>query len=345
MAGKEFVTTYGKEPTIRHHIIVKIESRDGHLGIGEACPLPFTHDDDPIRIRHEIENELAPYLLGRDVFDSGVFREMTSKFPDVGGTARTGIDLALYDLIGKIDDRPVYDLLGGKCRDKVEIATVMGIGLPQAIAEEAADQFSKGIKSVKIKVGLDVDRDVETLKLVRDAVGYSVRIRADANTGYSLKQAERAIKEFDKLDLEYLEQPLAIGDYSGMNHLRKNSGVPIMADESLYSYEDAQKLIQHNSADLFGMKLIKHGGLYQSKRISQLAKKNDIECVMISPWETQIGIAGAIHLILSGTNFNHAHEIGPGALRDDPFYGLEEHLGEYTVPSKPGLGISLWNHE
>ncbi len=341
LAGDDFITTYGKEPTTRHHIIVKIKSNDGYVGIGEACPLPFTHDDNPTKIRHEIENQLTPYLIGKDVSESVIFEELTRKFPNVGGTARTGVDLALYDLIGKIENFPVYDLLGGRCRDKVEIAAVLGFGTPQSIAREAVYQFSNGVKSVKIKVGLDVEKDVKTLKLVRDSVGYSVKIRADANTGYSLKQAEKVISEFDKLDLEYLEQPLAIDNYEGMNQLRKTSSVPIMADESLYSYEDAQKLIRYDAVDFFGMKLIKHGGIYQSKRISQIAENNDIECVIISPWETQIGISGGVHLVLASSNFNHPHEIAPGSLKDDPFFGLEEHLGEYKLPHGPGLGISL----
>jgi L-alanine-DL-glutamate epimerase-like enolase superfamily enzyme len=341
LAGDDFVTTYGKEPTIRHHIIVKIKSIDGLVGIGEACPLPFTLDDDPGRIRHEIEDVLTPFLIGKDALDPIVFAELTSRFPNLGGTARTGVDLALYDLVGKIRNLPVYDLLGDRHRKRVEIAGVLGMGTPESIAREAAYQFSRGMRSVKIKVGLDVERDVETLRLVRNIVGYSAKIRADANAGYSMQQAMKAIQEFHKLDLEYLEQPLAPDNYEGMSQLRKAGNVPIMADESLYSYADAQKLIRYDAADFFGLKLIKHGGIYQSRRIAQLAEENDIECVIISPWETQIGISGGIHLAVASSNFNHAHEIAAGSLEDDPFFGLEEHLGEYRLPHGPGLGINI----
>ena len=137
LANEGFTTTYGEEPTTRHHVIVKITSENEVTGIGEACPLPFTADDDPVQIRDEIDGQLAPFLIGKDPFDQEVFRELTEQFQSVGGTARTGVDLALYDLAGKIQSIPVYQLLGGLVREHVEIAAVLGIGTPQSIADEA----------------------------------------------------------------------------------------------------------------------------------------------------------------------------------------------------------------
>jgi len=339
LEGNEFVTTYGAEPTTRNHIIVKITSDNETTGIGEACPLPFTDDDDPITIRKEIDEQLTPFLIGKNPFNQEVFQDLIEKFPKVGGTARTGVDLALYDLMGKIRSVPVYQLLGGSVREHVEIAEVLGIGTPQSIADEALKKISLGMKSVKIKVGLDVERDIETLRLVREIVGESAMIRADANAGYTLKQALRVLKVCEEMNLEYLEQPLHSDDYEGFRHLRKSSSVPIMADESLYTYEDAQTLIKYAAVDFFGLKLIKHGGIYQAKRIAMLGEENGIECVFISPWETQIGVSAAVHVVLSRCNFNHSHEIAPGALIDDPFRGLVEENGIYQKPIGTGLCI------
>ncbi|MFW9925600.1 MAG: mandelate racemase/muconate lactonizing enzyme family protein [Candidatus Thorarchaeota archaeon] len=339
LAGNDFITTYGKEPTTRYHVIVRIESDNGVFGTGEACPLPFTEDDDPIQIQNQIDNQLGPFLIDRDPFDKGVLEDLTNQFPDVGGTARAGVDLALYDLVGKIREVPVYEYLGGLVRESVEIAAVLGIGSPECIANEALEEIEQGMKSVKIKVGLDVDRDIETLKIVRERVGDSARIRADANTGYTINQAQRFLEVAEEMNLEYLEQPLATNDYEGFSRLREESSVPLMADESLYTYEDALKLIEYEAVDLFGMKLIKHGGIFQAGRIAKLAEESGIECVMISPWETQIGVSAAVHLILSGSNFNHPHELAPGSLRDDPFKGLEVDNGIYLPPKGMGLGV------
>lgn len=340
LADEGFATTYGKEPSIRYHVIVRITTDSGFTGIGEACPLPFTADSDPGQVRHEIDIQLTPFLIGKDPFDQDILQELTNQFPVVGGTARTGVDLALHDLMGKIQGVPVYKILGGICRENVEIAAVLGIGTPQTIAEEAMQQLRLGMKSVKIKVGLEVDRDIETLKLVRETVGESAKIRADANTGYSVKQALRVLKICEELDLEYLEQPLAVDDFEGFSELRKASSVPLMADESLYTYEDAKKLIEHECVDFFGLKLIKHGGIFQSSRIAKLAEENDIECVIISPWETQLGVSAAVHLALSNSNFNHPHEIAPGSLKDDPFQGLVANMGIYETPKGAGLGVN-----
>lgn len=339
LAGDDFVTAYGKEPTMRHHVIVKIASESGEIGFGEACPLPFTKDDDPVRIKSEIDDQLALYLIGKDALNQEVYRDLTEIFPNVSGTARTGVDLALYDLAGKIQCVPAYQLLGGLYRDHVKVAEAIGIGSPESVANEAIKQASLGIKTVKVKVGLDVERDIKMLSLLRDTVGDTMKIRADANAGYSFQQAVRVLREAEKIGIEYMEQPLAVDDYNGLRQLRKSSSVPIMVDESLYTFEDANKLVQNKAADMFGLKLMKHGGIYQSKRISMLAEENGIECVFISPWETQIGIAAAVHLILSGANFNLAHEIGPGALKDDPFKGLVYSRGRYLPTHNPGFGI------
>ena len=339
LADEGFTTTYGEEPTTRHHVIVKIKSDSGTTGVGEGCPLPFTVDDDPVKIREQIDNHLAPFLVGKNPSDQDVYSEITDSFPNVGGTARTGVDLALYDLVGKLQSKPVYKVLGGLCRETVEIAGVLGIGTPQTIAEEAVSQLRSGMKSVKIKVGVDVEQDIETLTCVREAVGESARIRADANTGYSVKQALTFLNACEDLNLEYLEQPLPVDDYEGFSHLRKSTSVPIMADESIYTYESAQTLIQHDAVDMLGLKLIKHGGLYQTKRIANLAEENGIECVVISPWETQIGVSAAVHLVLSSKNFNHPHEIAPGALKGEPFHGLIENDGLYFPPTNAGLGV------
>ena len=339
LADVGFTTTYGEEPTTRHHVIVRIASDTDVKGVGEGCPLPFTVDDDPIKIKEQIDKHLAPFIVGKNPSDIEVYSGITDHFPHVGGTARTGVDLALYDLVGKLQNEPVYNILGGLYRDQVEIAGVLGIGRPETIAKEAVSKLNMGMKSVKIKVGVDVEQDIQTLTCVRESVGDSARIRADANTGYSVKRALRFLKVCEDLNLEYLEQPLAVDDYEGFSQLRKSTTIPIMADESVYTFEDAQTLMEHKAVDMLGLKLIKHGGIFQTKRIADLAEENNIECVIISPWETQIGVSAAVHLVLSSKNFNYPHEIAPGSLKGDPFHGLVENNGLYLPSTDAGLGV------
>jgi L-alanine-DL-glutamate epimerase-like enolase superfamily enzyme len=320
-------------------VIVWITADNGVTGIGEACPLPFTADDDFNHIKRVIDEDLGPSLIGKNPFDFDLLDKELDGYPLAGGTARTGVDIALHDLAGKIREVPLYEVLGGLSRERVELAKVLGMGTPNEIAEKALQSIEQGAKAIKIKVGIEPDQDIETLKRVRDAVGDLVGIRADANTGYSLKTALHVLRKTANLDLEYLEQPLAAEDHEGLGQLRKQSSIPIMADESLYTIDDARSLIRHKAADFFGLKLIKHGGIYKTKRIASLAEEYDIECVVISPWETQIGVSAGVHIVLSGSNFNHPHEIGTKELADDPVRGLVEDTGIIQSPRGPGLGV------
>jgi L-alanine-DL-glutamate epimerase-like enolase superfamily enzyme len=154
-----------------------------------------------------------------------------------------------------------------------------------------------------------------------------------------VQQALQFLRVAEDMNLEYLEQPLPVENLQGFAQIQRETSVPLMADESIYSYEDAKRLIEHDAVNLFGLKLIKHGGIFQTKRIAVLAEEHGIECVMISPWETQIGVSAAVHLVLSGSNFNHPHELAPGSLRDDPFCGLNGEGGTYQAP--PGNGLCI----
>jgi L-alanine-DL-glutamate epimerase-like enolase superfamily enzyme len=337
----DFVTTYGSEPTVRHHVIVWITSENGVTGMGEACPLTFTADDDFNHIKRVIDQDLGPSLIGKDPSDITLLDQELDGYPLAGGTARAGVDIALHDLAGKIQDAPLYEILGGLSREHVELAKVLGIGTPTEVAEKALQCVNQGAKAIKIKVGIEPEQDIETLKQVRDTVGYSVRIRADANTGYSVKTALHVLREIEKIELEYLEQPVAANDHEGFTKIRKQSDTPLMADESLYTLDDAKSLIQHEAVDFFGLKLIKHGGIYKARKIALLAEGHGIECVVISPWETQIGVSAGVHLVLSGSNFNRPHEIGTNELADDPVRGLVEDQGTIRPPIGPGLGVSF----
>ncbi|MHA2118793.1 MAG: hypothetical protein ACW98J_07725, partial [Candidatus Thorarchaeota archaeon] len=135
--ASDFATTYGSEPTIRHHVIVWITADNGVTGIGEACPLPFTADDDFNHIKRVIDEDLGPSLIGKNPFDFDLLDKELDGYPLAGGTARTGVDIALHDLAGKIREVPLYEVLGGLSRERVELAKVLGMGTPNEIAEKA----------------------------------------------------------------------------------------------------------------------------------------------------------------------------------------------------------------
>lgn len=336
----EFITTYGAEPPTKYHVMSKITSDAGLSGIGEACPLPDFSGETYDTIKLMIDKYYAPLLIGKDPFDLElIHHELDSHYP-ANNAAIAAIDMALYDLIGKVLDIPVYKLLGGAYRHQVELGGSLGIGKPSIIAQKAENLVAQGAKAIKLKVGLDSEQDIETIKVVRETLGDAIKIRIDANAGYSLKTAMEVLKKIERWNIDYAEQPIAAWDHEGLNLLRKSTYIPIMVDESLCTIEDAAALIRRGAADIFGMKLIKHGGIYQAKKIVVLAEANNIDCVMISPWETQIAQAAAVHLALASSNFNRPHDLGTKELKDDPTEGLLEEHGIIRSPTAAGLGVT-----
>jgi len=338
--NEDFVTSYGPEPTIKYHVMVQLTSNDGISGVGEACPLPDFSGETHDTIQKMIDKYYTPLILDKDPFDLElIHKEFEYKYP-YNNAAKAAIDMALYDLLGKTLDVPVYRLLGGLCRTHVEVGAALGIGKPSIVAHRAARYVEQGAKAVKLKVGINVKQDIDTVKAVRDTIGEGIHIRIDANAGYTVKEAMKVLTRTETFDVEYFEQPIAAWDREGLSLLRKSSSTPIMVDESICTIGDAVELIRSEAADFFGLKLIKHGGIYKTKKIAILAEANGIECVVISPWETQIGQAAGIHLILSCSNFNHPNDLGTDGLKDDPTRGLQEERGIISVPTDPGLGVS-----
>ncbi|MFW9917761.1 MAG: mandelate racemase/muconate lactonizing enzyme family protein [Candidatus Thorarchaeota archaeon] len=339
-AGDDFVTSYGSEPTIKNHVIVKVTADNGASGVGEACPLPDFSGEPADLIKLMIDKYYTPLLLEKNPFDlETIHRAMDFHYP-ANNSAKAAIDIALYDLIGKTLEIPVYQLLGGCYRQEVELGTCLGIGEPSVIAERAEHFVKQGTKAIKLKVGVDPKQDLATVKAVRKTLGDAVKIRIDANGGYSLKTAMKVLRELEAWDIQYAEQPIADWNHEGLKLLRQSTTIPIMVDESLCTIEDAVALIRREAVDLFGIKLIKHGGIYKTKKILTLAEAYGIDCVVISPWETQIAVSAGIHLAVATPNCIGPHDLGTKELKDDPTEGLKEEKGVIRAPTTPGLGVS-----
>lgn len=339
LVEEDFRTVYGIEPSTKQHVMIRIENEEGVSGYGEACPLPDFSGETHDVIKVMIDKYFSPILVDKDPFDLEVIhRELDSKYP-ANNTAKAAIDIALHDLIGKVLNTPIYKLLGGLYRNHVDLGAALGIGDPEHISKKAEKYIEQGMQAIKLKVGSGIDRDIETVKQVRDRLGNSVKIRIDANAGYSRKEAFKVLKRIDRWDIDYAEQPIAAWDHEGLCQLRKAASIPIMVDESLCTIADAVTLIRRDAADLFGIKLIKHGGIFKTRKIATLAESNGIDCVLISPWETQIGQAAGVHLALASPSFNGPHDLGTKELKDDPTYGLKEINGVIHLPKGPGLGV------
>ena len=331
-----------------NYVIVTVETDEGISGVGEAATDIGFFGEPLEEVKYAIERYFGPRIIGKDPFD----REQILHLLDYRGntSARSGIDLALHDLLGKALGIPVYDLIGGCCRDRVLVAIEIAGGTPDGMAKLCAEYVEQGVRAFKPKIGGYPEKDAIRLKAIREAVGEGISIRADANQGYTPKEAIRLCRLAEKYDvgLELLEQPVPAWDLNGMALVRKSVDTLIEADESAYSTHDVMNIIRQGAADVINIKVAKAGGLYNAKKIAALAEAAGLGCVLGTAFGLGPKIAAKLHLAASTRNIMDAVEFTEIILHDNlaapPFDQvlmppLDD--GYLRVPTGPGLGVQL----
>lgn len=328
-------------------LLVKIHTDAGLIGLGEASCTPRWSGEDQVSAAHFISAYFAPALIGQDPTQIGELTQAV--FPLVAGNffTKAAVEMALWDLAGKAAGKPVYDLLGGKVRDSVRTKWSVSGAPPAQAVEIARWALGQGFRAMKVKVGLGPDADVERLAAVRDAIGPDIKLGVDANGGWGdPATAIAAIARLKPLGIYFVEQPVWAGDPEDLAAVRRAAGVPIVADESLYSLADAKQLARAGACDVFSVYIGKAGGIGPAKEIADFALEHGITCTIGSNLELGVGSAAMLHLGL-------AHRgITPEDYPCDiigPFYYVDDILtepldlrgGRGVASSRPGLGLEL----
>jgi L-alanine-DL-glutamate epimerase-like enolase superfamily enzyme len=299
-------------------------------------------------VKSAIDEHLGPRIIGFDPFD----REKLLRELDFRGNtcARSGIDLAVHDLMGKALGVPVSALIGGRQRTKVPVSVEIAGGPPDEMARLCVECVEKGIRAFKPKIGGYPEQDVERLRAIREAVGPDVSIRADANQGYSPKEAIRLCRLAEKHDvgLELLEQPVPAWNLDGMAQVREAVDTLIEADESAFTIHDVMNVIKRGAADVINIKVAKAGGLYNAKKIAAMAEAAGLQCVLGTAFGLGIKIAAKLHLAASTLRILDAVEFTEVILHDtlasspyDELLSPPYEDGCMVVPEGPGFGIEL----
>ncbi|MBM3450994.1 MAG: dipeptide epimerase [Armatimonadetes bacterium] len=333
-------TSYGEAEPTRPHVILEIGGPDGLVGLGEASPLPMFTGETVPGIQRILEEVYLPALIGKDATRiDAIMAEMDEALPE-NRSAKAAIDVALHDLAGKTLGVPVSTLLGGARRPSIALACAVGIDAIDVIVERCAGFVRAGFNTLKMKVGKNWSTDVERVRAVRAAVGMDVRIRIDANQGYDAPTAIRVLRALEDCRLDYMEQPVAQDDLAGLAHVRRSTGMRILVDESVHTPRDAMNLIAAQAADLFAIKLIKTGGMARARQIANIGAAAGIGCIVISPFETQIGCAAGLHLAVALPIAEHACELTAFATQAEMAVTSVRLEGEQMVPGDvPGLGV------
>lgn len=290
--------------TESHNIIVKIITDYDVVGWGESSPSQRVTDETSDTVLRTLE-KIAPKIIGNCPLRIEYDVEVMDSIVKHNSAAKAAIDIALHDILGKTCRKPLFMLMGGY-RTQVLTDITLSIKSPKEMAKDAAEAVKNGFKALKIKVGVNPAEDVERIMQIREAVGNDIELRIDANQGWSVQQAIEVLNKIAKFNIQFVEQPVPAEDIKGLANVRKNSSIPIMADESIHSPEDAIRLIQAEAVDLINIKLMKAGGILKARKIANVAEAAGIRCMIGCMGESEIGIAAGAHFAAATRNIKYA---------------------------------------
>src|ERR1035441_6173744 len=304
------------------YLLVTIETDEGLIGYGEHDGL-FYETADAF-----IHSELKPLLIGEDPLQIEFLVHKTEHFllwNTFAAYPMAAIDMALYDIKGKALGVPVYELLGGLSRDKMNTTGLIHLHDVEEDVAAAIRLMGRGHRVLKVKVGFDLEKDMERLAAIREAVGPAVPFRIDPNMAWTPRTAVRWIR------------------IEGLIEVARAVDTPLSADESCMTVRDAWRLAEARAVEVFNVYLTEAGGITRARDILAIANTAGIACVIGTWGEGGIGQAAVLHLVASSRNFEHASDTAYGLVKDDylasPFIFDKDAC--LTVPQKPGLGVEL----
>ncbi len=329
-----------------HNLIVEIHTDSGHIGYGEAPPTGLVTGDTMGANIAAIKDHIAPSIVGKSIKDfDGLLCQMHKSILH-NTSAKAAVDMALFDLFAQSLNAPLYQILGGDGKG-IETDITISVNEPEEMVRDSVNAVKRGYRTLKIKVGKDAKKDIERLTKIREAIGFDIALRIDANQGWKPKEAVAVLNEMDQsgLEIEFVEQPVIQHDIAGLKYVTDHVMIPVMADESVYSPQDANHLLMNRACDMINIKLMKTGGIRQALQICNLAEMYHVECMLGCMLEAKVSITAAVHLASARSHVITKIDLdGPVLCAEDPIKGgaiFDE--ANITLSDDPGLGIKKIN--
>jgi muconate cycloisomerase len=334
--------------TMHHasHLVVRVRTKGGLEGIGEGTTPggPWWGGESVETMKTIIDGYLAPTLVGEDATRIGCVLEKMDRVAARNQFAKAAVEMACFDLLGKVLEVNVCELLGGPLHDSLPILWTLAAGDADLDVAEAEEKLEAGLHArFKVKVGADMDAELKRLARISEALGDRARLTIDPNGSWDELEATRLLPRLAEVGISLLEQPLPYWNLDGMARLTATQLVPIMADECMRSVHDALAVVERRAAHVFSLKVLKSGGITRTQKTATVAEAAGIRCFGGTSLETSVGTAAGMHLFSAVPNLTEGCELfGPLFLADDI---VEEPLEyrDFRVwrPRGPGLGVSL----
>lgn len=313
--------------------IVRIDTDEGLIGWGE-------HNVNflPNLSGRQQTLQAREWLIGRDPLNIAAFHRDCP----LETRLKSGIELALWDILGKSAGKSVAELLGGVIRPRVQLAACMGIQSYARAGEFARQYVEMGFTTLKTKAGADMTEDLEMVRGIRDAVGDRLKLRIDPNCAYSPHQALELCRRLEEYHLEYIEQPILAEPLSEATWLRQQTRVPLALNESVTNPSSVMAIIREDAAEFILPDTHIAGGILPCVKIGHVCEAAGLPCIMHCGHDLGPKTAAMLHVAASSPAYSLAN--------DSTYYGLEHDIltepfqiqcGSIAVPTLPGLGITI----
>ena len=345
---KPYVWAMGRELG-QTTVLIEVETDSGVVGFGETAPTMIAVD--PIIAFLKTAKSV---LIGQSVFQiSDLMRQVYSKnfghssvshaHPRVANLAFAGLEMSLWDAFGKSTNLPVHALLGGKIHDTVSFMGFVQGETTDELATHAGQLVQEGYEVIYLKAGRGKKEDMANLEAVRNAIG-DKRFRIDPNEAWDLMEAQVMINKLSRFDLEMVEQPVsAVAGVAALKALKQSCPVPLAADQSVFTPEEAHAMCSSGAVSLLTVGLHETGGIIGFRRVAAIAQLFDIKVCIHGVWETGITTCASMQAVAGVPNLDDGNQIMWQLLEEDIVQtpDLNPKVGKIPVMSAPGLGFTL----
>ena len=336
-----FVTSLGRHE-YAENVAVLISTETGIKGAGECSPF-MTINGESAETCFVVAHYLAKTLHGKDPLKVEECSGLMDAVIYGNASIKSAFDIALHDIASQHAGLPLYTFLGGNNKKPLVTDYTVSIGEVDKMAMDAAEIKRKGFQSIKVKLGREKDKDVERIRAIRKAIGNETPLRIDANQGWNTETAIATLKALAPYNIQYCEEPVPRWDFMELPRIKKESSIPVMADESCCDHHDAKRLIGLQACDLFNIKLGKSSGFFKAKKIIALAERAGIKMQVGGFLESRLGFTASAHLALTSDEVLYCDFDTPLMFEEDPVVGgiTYDNNGVVRMPDTPGLGAIL----
>lgn len=341
---------YREEETISYgarsgltNLLVRVDTDAGIQGIGECMAFPNAE------IMQLALEQFKPLLVGQDPFNlqaiarSFYYAARWAYFKQLGNSALAGVEIALWDIIGKACGQPIHRLMGGALHERIPLFAWIQRKPIEQMAEEAAQAVREGYNVIYIKVGLGRDIDIAAVSAIRNAIGPQPKLRVDANEAWSEGEAIRMIHLLDEYDLDFVEQPVSMHDLNALARVRAAVRVPICVDQAAWLEPQLLEAIRVGAGDVVCLEPHRLGGILPMKHAAETAGMAGMTVCKHSFPELGVALAAGLHVMATLQNMDVGNQNYLRLLADDVLVGglMQVENGAVRVPTAPGLGVAL----